>query len=358
MFRPLSLTLGVVFGVPLVLASAGACNAGGATSGSTSGGASNPITTSAGGVDQACVQSEYEARATPVSLYIMFDKSFSMQGTKWFQSTAGLQAFFSDPENAGLRVGLRFFPDTGCDQSCGIAACADPKVDAAELTELSAPTDTQEQLLLDAFIGVDPSGSTPLSAALDGALSWGQNVLANDPDQRAVVALVTDGLPEECETSDSHFVGAAQNALAQHDILTFTIGLEGANIDLLNAIAAAGGTEAAVVIGTANAQDELIAALNAIREVTIACSYDVPAMVDGDTVDPDRVNVIYETGGGQKITIGGVAGESACADSGGWYYDDPAMPSRIHLCPATCTSIREDADAKVTLQFGCATVPA
>jgi uncharacterized protein YegL len=365
MLRPISLVLGVSFGTVMALAMAGACNAGGATTGSSTAGVGGATPTSTntgtGGLDEdaACAEASDEAKHVPVNLYIMFDKSGSMQGTLWSQSTAALQAFFSDPASAGLRVALRFFPDTGCDGNCDVAPCAVPKVDAGELTNLSAPTDMHEQALIDAFIGVTPAGGTPLAPALDGALSWAANVLSTAPNEKAVVALVTDGFPDnDCEDSQSHFVNAAQTARDQNGILTFAIGLEGANQSLMDAIAAAGGTDTSVVIGTANAQEELIAALNAIRESTIACEYEVPTLVDGNSVDPNRVNVIYETGSGQSITIGQVADEAACSTSSGWYYDDPVMPSRIIFCPSTCISIRDDPEADVRLLFGCLTVPA
>lgn len=353
------------FAAAATATAAGACNAGGATTGSSTVGAGgnefDAGTGAAGGFDEdaACAEASDEAKQVRVNLYIMFDKSGSMVGPKWSQSTAALQAFFSDPASAGLRVALRFFPDTGCDGTCNVNACAEPKVEAGELTNLSAPTDTHEQALIDAFIGVVPSGGTPLSVALDGALAWANGVLAQSPTEKAVVALVTDGLPEDCEDSDSHFVNAAQNAFEQRGILTFAIGLEGSNESLMDQIAAAGGTESGLFIGTANAETELALALDLIRESSLACEYAVPSLVEGAPVDPQRVNVLYESGGQGESTLGQVPNAAACAATGGgWYYDDPAMPARILFCPSTCAEIQGDPTAKVRLLFGCTTVPA
>lgn len=352
-------------GAAIATIGAQACNAGGATTGSSTagvgGGDFDAGSGAAGGFDEdaACAEASDEAKQVPVNLYIMFDKSGSMVGTKWSQSTAALQAFFSDPASAGLRVALRFFPDTGCDATCNASACAQPKVEAGALTNLSAPTDTHEQALIDAFIDVVPSGGTPLSAALDGALAWANGVLTQSPTEKVVVALVTDGLPEDCQDSDSYFVNAAQAAFDQRGILTFAIGLEGSNESLMDQIAAAGGTEGGLFIGTANAQAELVAALDAIRESSLACEYEVPSLVEGVPVDPQRVNVLYESGPEPASTIGQVANAAACAAAGGgWYYDDPAMPARIIFCPSTCATIRDDPAAKVRLLFGCTTVPA
>ncbi len=367
MRRPTTVVLSTCLSVGAALAAlvmGGACNAGGATTGASSttsgGGDFTSTATGAGGIDEnaACAEASDEAKNVPVNLYIMFDKSGSMTGTKWSQSTAALQAFFSDPASAGLRVALRFFPDTGCDENCNVAPCAVPKVEAGELTSLSAPTDVQEQALLDAFVGVVPSGGTPLSTALGGALTWGATVLSTAPSEKAVVALVTDGFPEDCDASQNNFVNAAKGALDTNGVLTFAIGLEGANQNLMDAIAMAGGTTSSVVIGTANAQQDLVDALNEIRETTLACEYEVPTLVDGNTVDPNRVNVLYQTGSGQTLTLGQVADEAACTTTSGWYYDDPSMPTRILFCPSTCISIRDDPQAAIELLFGCLTVPA
>jgi hypothetical protein len=42
----------------------------------------------------------------------------------------------------------------------------------------------------------------------------------------------------------------------------------------------------------------------------------------------------------------------------GWYYDDPAAPETIVLCPQTCEAIQGFTMAQVSIEFGCATKPA
>jgi hypothetical protein len=356
--------LAVTLGMFLAALPFAACSAGdGGVDGNDGGGGVSFDGGSGGGPgpDSECAIGTDEARLVQVNLYIMYDKSGSMLGPKWTESTKALQAFFMDPDSAGLRVALRFFPDTGCDTSCNVNACAQPLVPLGELTELSAPTDAQEQALIDAFIDQTPAGGTPLSAALDGAISWAGGVLDQSPYDKAVVVLVTDGQPEDCQDSTSYFVGQAENALSSRGILTFAIGLEGSNNALMNAIAAAGGTEDAFFIGTANFQEELIAALQAIRELAIACEYDVPQQYNSSPIDPEEVNVLYTpSGGSSSITIGKVPNASACGEAtgGGWYYDDPISPSSIIFCPDTCEAVQQDLEAEIELLFGCSTVPA
>jgi len=317
---------------------------------------------SSGGLDTdaACAVASDEAKLVPVSMYIMFDKSGSMLGPKWFNSTAALQGFFMDPESAGVSVGLRFFPDSGCDSSCNITACAQPLVEPAELTNLSAPTDAQEQRLLDAFINVTPSGETPLSAALEGGLRWGANFLATNPFDKAVVVLVTDGAPTECNTDSNYIITQAQTGFTTNGIVTFAVGLEGSNISLMDGIAQAGGSGQGIFIGANDVQQELTDALTAIRESAVACEYRLPNQVNGMDVDPTRVNVLFTpSGASQPTTVRQVSDESSCTDAdGGWYYDDLANPSSIRLCPTTCAGINGDPDGELEILIGCMTIVA
>jgi uncharacterized protein YegL len=290
-------------------------------------------------------------------MYILFDKSGSMIGAKWFDSTAALQTFFGDPNSAGLRVALRFFPEGGCDSGCNVGACAQPNVAAGELTAVSAPSDVQEQKLLDAFVGVDPGGGTPMSAALDGGIQWAQAALASNPLEKAVVVLVTDGVPEDCNTSSSYLTNAAAGAFNGSGIQTFAIGLEGSDAALLDAIAAAGGTDKSIVVSATNGQQELADALNKAREASSACEFEVP---DGDgnmSVDPGKVNVVFKPSSGGQQTIGKVADGGGCG-MGGWYYDSPSNPSRIILCPESCAALQLDPSADVEVLLGCTSVPA
>ena len=343
-----------------------ACSAGGGSDlggGTTTGQGGNWFDGGTGGSgfdwDAACLKASNEATEVPVSLLLMFDKSGSMLGPKWSQSTAALQAFFSDPACAGLRVGLRFFPDTGCDENCDEAPCAVPKVEPAPLTDLSAPTDTQEQALLDAFVGVSPGGGTPMSTALQGGLDWATTYLGSHPFEKAAVVLVTDGDPQNCDMNVSNISAEAQAAYSSHGVLTFVIGLPGSTESTINHIAQAGGTGQGIFIVSDNAQAELVAALNHIRGSTVACEYLVPSEVNGQPVDPDLVNVVYTPGGGgDPVLIGQVQGKEACTpDKGGWYYDNPVAPTRLTFCESTCTAMQAEPGAKVDILIGCSTIP-
>jgi hypothetical protein len=100
-------------------------------------------------------------------------------------------------------------------------------------------------------------------------------------------------------------------------------------------------------------------ATSVVQGSGISCDYTIPDVPGGDPIDPTKVNVEYTPGGmGMSQPIGYVpGGEAACGvQSGGWYYDDPQNPTKIIMCPSTCTALQGDATGKVDVLFGCETV--
>lgn len=88
----------------------------------------------------------------------------------------------------------------------------------------------------------------------------------------------------------------------------------------------------------------------------VSCELTIPEPPEGQTLDPAKVNVKYEMGGvapGQLLPQ--VTSEADCSAAGGWYYDDPAAPTTVTLCPATCDTIQNDDAANVKIEFGCST---
>jgi hypothetical protein len=89
--------------------------------------------------------------------------------------------------------------------------------------------------------------------------------------------------------------------------------------------------------------------------IPLPCTYDIPDPGQGEVLDPNRVNFIYQSSTGSDETIVRVDGSGSCAGDG-WYYDDPANPTQILLCPQTCSTLEADAEGDVEIQFGCATI--
>jgi hypothetical protein len=87
----------------------------------------------------------------------------------------------------------------------------------------------------------------------------------------------------------------------------------------------------------------------------VDCQWTIPPPPNGQTLDPQAVNVRYSTGGGQSTTIYGVDGADKCTDMyGGWYYDNVAAPAHVLACPGTCKALQGDLSTRVEVLFGCA----
>jgi hypothetical protein len=161
-------------------------------------------------------------------------------------------------------------------------------------------------------------------------------------------------------------------------VMTFAVGLAGADFALLDMIAMAGGAEDCSGAGDRFACDvsggaaQLVEALNNIRDVVtttmtrtevmtvieetpLECEWAIPE--EGDRqFDKMLVNVELSSPGGGEVALGNVPSEDDCA-ARGWYYDDFDAPTRIIACEETCGLIQSTAQAKVDILLGCETVP-
>jgi hypothetical protein len=242
---------------------------------------------------------------------------------------------------------------------CTSANYATPAVEVAPLPGAAAS-------LIASLNLHDPTGLTPTAGALSGALSHAATLAAANPMHRVVVVLATDGFPTECTPVDIPGVAnlASMAAARSPSILTFVIGVfaqaETADAQMnLDALARAGGTNAAFVINTGqNVTAAFQSALNSIRTTALACEYGIPQPEAG-RLDYGKVNVQFTSGSGQKTTIGYVGSAAACAAQGGWYYDsDPASggtPTKIVVCDSTCTNFKADPNGSVRILLGCTT---
>jgi hypothetical protein len=323
---------------------------------------------SAGGLtpETACGIGNAMAQLAPVNMLLMFDRSGSMEDDdKWTNASAALTAFIADPAAADLGVALRFFPHdepaSGCNNDdCDADACSNPLVDLARLSVEQAPADAHEDALLRAIRDSAPGGEgqgTPMYAALDGALRWATDFDASHPDDKTVVVFVTDGKPNGCDEDIDHISGLAADALAQSELLTYAIGLQGSSEAQMDQLASAGGTQQGIFIGgRASAEAELLDALTGIRGENLACDFPFPAPADpSEPIDPSHVSVnFYYPDARPPLILAAVERERACGDATGWYYDDPQDPTRIFLCPHACESVRSVANAGLQILIGCA----
>lgn len=326
--------------------------------------------------DNACGVGMAMAKLTPVNMFVMFDRSNSMEdNNKWPNATAALTSFFQNPGADGLGVALRFFPHdspaAGCtkdgcsaDATGAAVACSQPLVPIGKLTKDAAPTDTQEDALIMAITNSAPGnsgtsgGGTPIYAALDGALQWATAYQAMHTDEKTVVIFLTDGEPNGCDEDFNNISMLASTALANSGVTTYAIGLEGSNQMQMDQLAMAGGTGMGIYIGnSANAQEELLTALTAIRGETLSCDFPMPEATDDKMkIDPAKVNVTFTPSGGMAATLPQTKDDNSCGTKKGWHYDDAKTPKKIVLCPAACDLVRADPAPKLEILLGCETL--
>jgi hypothetical protein len=189
--------------------------------------------------------------------------------------------------------------------------------------------------------------------ALQGALQYAAEQQTSNPTAKVAVVLVTDGDPNDCNSTIGAVANAAQAAAAT--MPTYVIGI--GDVANLDTIAAAGGTKSAFIVSTTNPNQTVTdfqMALATIKGSTLSCEYQIPSAPKGQTLDIDKVNVIYTPSTGPAQTL---PYNKTCSGNGqGWHYDDPTMPTKIEICPTSCTTIDADSGAKIDVELGCGTL--
>lgn len=316
-----------------------------------------------------CGGDQQVATFKKINYLVMMDRSGSMNSSGlWNPAVAGMTAFYKSPLNAGLGVAMEFYPmksggarGNGCapDSDCTAAPCAGPMVPLGLLTAALAPTDTQEAALVNSFALVNPSDGaagtgmgTPTYPALQGALQWATTNITANPTEQYDVILLTDGDPSRCDTSSANAAALAATAFNNFGVKTHVIAMPGSDTAYLNPIAAAGGTNTSIVVGNATMAADLQAALTQISGQGITCSSDLPPTNLFDVTD---VLVQFTTSGNVTTTLPKRNDLAACNGNvnTGWYYDNNAAPTKILLCPKSCTTAQNDSGSKIKIALGC-----
>jgi len=319
--------------------------------------------------DAACATSSANGQPVPVDLFFMVDITGSMdcpvpddpsqpacevkpQGTiakttRWTVESAALKAFIADPANAGLGMGIKFFPATS--KLCNAASYVTPAVEIGTLPGAATA-------LNDAIDQQKPDGQTPTEASLDGALQHATAWAKMNPSHRVAVVYATDGYPMGCngDSIDAAAAKAATAFAANPSIPTYVLGV-GPNLSDLNKIATQGGTKQAFLIDTkGDAATQLSAALASIRTTAVVgCTYVIPPPPKGETLDPAKVNVTYTDSKGKVTTVLQDPAGTTCDQGTGWEYS--ADGTQLNLCGSLCTAVKADMGGSLQVLFGCAT---
>jgi len=309
------------------------------------------------GSEDACAAQASDTAAIPSDIFIMLDKSGSMNcpaaddacenprmpfmpPTRWNAVTDAINTFVNAPGSAGIGVGLGFF---SLGTSCNAAMYAMPNV-------AIAPLPGNANAITNAIAMNMPGGNTPTVPALQGAIQYANTYTRNTPGRTAAVVFVTDGLPNGCNSTINAATMAATAAFnAMPQIKTYVIGL-GATASLDEIALAGSGGVTHYFPATGNVAANLAAALKTISG-SVSCDYVIPTTA----VDPNKVNVEVTVGGGMTQLVGKVANAAACGAQGGWFYDvnPPGVPTKITLCPQSCTPLQMTPNSRVVVQYGC-----
>jgi hypothetical protein len=229
----------------------------------------------------------------PVSdLFIEQDLSGSMTSstptgiTRWDAARNAINAFMLDTKSAGLGLGIGYFPvgqacmtsaDCGPFGTCTNGFCTNG-TDSCAASDYAVPAvpigllPGVQMAIQTSMSQHGPTGSTPQAPALQGALTQAKAYAVAHGGHKVAVVLITDGLPNECTTSDTPTDVAniaAMFANGTPQVKTFVIGI-GTDVQPAswNAIAAAGGTGAAIATLTSA---DIQTALNNIRTTFASC---------------------------------------------------------------------------------------
>jgi hypothetical protein len=321
----------------------------------------------------------------PVAIYLMLDQSESMteasgSSTKWQVETAAVTSFVNDPASVNVDIAVQYFPLLLGDCTTGTGYNT-PEVALGRLP------DNAENVALSLMCHIPGIGGmyTPIEGALRGmtdfCIRYKQDKNANPDGEDCVGVLVTDGLPTQCNQDAKALIDIAAKAYTEHGVKTFTIGMSGADFNLLESIAKVGDGDCTpsdpnwtcdVSAGTMTFLD----ALNAIRGMVttmktrteiqtkletkkLDCNWAIPQPPKGETFDKDLVNVQFSPTGklSDTATWGRVEYPSQCGNSGAsWHYDNASKPAAIVACPKTCEQIKATDRGKIAITFGCKTV--
>lgn len=92
-----------------------------------------------------------------------------------------------------------------------------------------------------------------------------------------------------------------------------------------------------------------------ISSVPLPCDYAIPPPPDGETLDPAKVNMEFTAQGTTTpMLLPRAPSEAECMTNAAWFYDDPAAPTQLRLCPAACELAQSG--GTVDIAFGCETV--
>lgn len=360
-------------------------------------------------LDAECTGAEAEGERLPSTLELIIDVSGSMnksaetgeppeggEPNKWDTTKAALLSAV-DHLPSSVSLGAVYYPNKRATVHAPgapgpVSSCIN--VDGSlPIASLGTKDSAQRAAFVENIDAVWVDNYTPTHDAYNYGLT---EHLLHAPGGNRFMLLITDGAPTinggcqwpeddgkafpiEVGTGDGSFDGETapiiadiDRALADEGVRTFIIGAPGSeesvesNTDMrpwLSAAARAGGTSPAdcsdngpnychfdMAGSGAHFARDLTSVLATIAgQVANACTFKIPDPPQGETLDPNKTQVIIEWGDGTNQLIRPDAIDE-CQDQG-WRYNE--ADQTVETCGATCDRIKLDYQAVVHVSFGC-----
>jgi hypothetical protein len=320
-----------------------------------------------------CTGVAYAGEVVPLDIYIMFDQSGSMcscidppktnnpcpdptcNKTRLDAIRDAAREFLNDPRSAGIGVGISYFGFNPIGSaSCNVADYSNAAVGVGLLPDHASA-------IMQSLDGIQPTGETPSASAVRGACNYARQWKASKAGHEVVILLLTDGRPEApvtcrsgscCPTLEDTVAAASECVRDDQRIKTYVLGV-GPFLQNLEQIAQAGGTDHAYLVEGNDVGKQVLDALRAIRgDAIIPCDLKLPPAPAGQRLDFGKVNIVYANSACEPTYIYHVDAAASCSDQGGWFYDNPAAPQTIHLCPTSCSQV-SDPGGQLLYTVGC-----
>lgn len=366
-------------------------NVGGGNSGGSSGtgtfdGGSVPITPEEEDAirDKACTGWTIEGEVVPSVLELVVDVSGSMDDeapnsnrTKWEITQEALLDAIVGVNGPGLpatvAIGLLFYPNREAeinDSPANVDQCVEID-ENIPIDLLGGPGAAHRELLRERLEELEPGSGTPTHDAYRYALNTSL-LPATFPGNKFML-LITDGTPTlslGCVNESGNFEDVNPQPIVDEitlarsqGIRTFLIGSPGSedNRTWMSTAAVIGETArpGCNVNGAPYCHMDMTSAPDfsaALRQglADIAgeiapCTYTFPDPPAGQTIDPNRINLIVKSGTQASLIVRDDIGD--CGE--GWQLNSN---NEVVLCPTTCAAVQQDPNMNVELSFGCATV--
>jgi hypothetical protein len=297
----------------------------------------------------------------PVSMFMVLDNSISMATQSiWTPAKNAVLSFIQSPAADPIYLAFRVYGPPPTQPNCVWSNYASFPYAPQPLSNATHQTN-----LVNYLTPKTANAHTPHRDAVRGATSAAATYAAAHPSHKVVVVYISDGnTVGTCSGNDEYNVANqaranavgqhAANVFASHGVLTYSVALPSASLQLLNTIASMGGTGSAINLtasSSASLGTDMTNALTDILDDVLSCDITIP---NAGQIDPALVSVEYLPNGSTPATpLTKVANAAACTSATQYYLDDATNPTMITLCPSACTTIQGDANAVVNVTAAC-----